>query len=220
MVRPNILTYSSSTTPIYSQSTLTFNQQLLWDGSHIGNIKDYITIIPKIVKTIADKIVFLAYDNAMGDYAIVEKYTDELFQIEQIKGIFGVNRREFHLCTLRKRTYFLFRSYPDYENTILISSLKVPNDEQRQQIFLSWVLGVSGKLWHRNEFTFTRKHSVINYDKYDMKKATIKRFFKTHQDITRIASLFQDEELCQKVNELLDCNHNWYNMIMNRIYSI
>jgi len=220
MSRPITLFWTSNT--IFISPALLCNP-LVWDTSFIGEIKDYAYFPPR---TISDRIVYFSYivneDKRIGDYAILEKYTEEAHFVEKIKAIFNVQRREYHLCTYKSKPFFLFYCHPDYENSLTIA--KIPKSDitlfHRQQIIMIWILGISSRLWRRGNNLYTRKYGEINYSKNDLKKATIKRFFPSKHELNEAMDIFKDQEKLYELQDLLEGRNYWYNLILSRIHSV
>jgi len=220
MVKPITLFWTSTNTFI---STALSCNPLEWNGSYIGEIKKHINLVPR---TIVDRIVYFTYIKnefgRIGDYGILEKYTDDFFYIEKIKELFGMARREYHLCTYKGKPYFIYYSYPDFENSLTINKIAPQYiiQEYRHQILLAWILGISTKLWRRGNILYTRKYGDINFLKNDLKKVTIKRFFPSKIELYDAMNIFRDQEKLDQLNILLESKSQWYGSIMNRISSI
>ena len=207
--------WTSVTTNIPSLSL--FNN-LTWDESFIGEIKNYAFTPPK---NITDKVICLFHNDSV-DYCILEKYNEDVYYIEQIKTIFNIDRRKYHLCTYKSKPYFLFCYKQDCEISTTIGKIKKTdvNLQCRQQIILMWILGVSSKLWKCNDKLYTRKYGIIDYTKNDFKKTTVKKFFPSKTELEEAIDIFKDEEKLQKLQELLKDKNSWYFSIISKINSI
>lgn len=192
--------------------------QLTWDSSYIGEISEYVSLVPR---TIIEKIVHIQYTDGSYDYGILEPYNDNDFMIEIIKFLFKIPRREFHLCLYKKRKYFLFLSYPEKECSISLTKLKVNNITLniRIMIMFLWIFGLKGKLWMRGDIVYTRRHSQSDFQNNDMSAATRKKCFRCQEDVLDSINIFKDNEKCYNLSLLIGDNI-MYSLIKSRMNNI
>lgn len=197
-------------------------KHIQWSGEYIGDITNLVNQIPAL------KGNKLFYMYPINQYVILKKYEIVDHLIELIKYIFEMNIIPYNFCKYKKKTYimYLYEPFKEFEINYAKTKKTEITDDHRKIYFLHWILGVKGKtlkIYSDEHFTFfsTSKYSKINYERNDMTKSAINKFFSNYQNLYQTSLFFKNQEKIDKIRNLMSAdNYWWFQEIEKRIEQI
>lgn len=188
-----------------------YSNSFSFDGSFVGEIKDFINKIPAI----KSKRLFYVYP--ANFYITLEKYSVENHYIEYIKKFFNISTIPYNLCTYKGKMYIMYISYPQYEMTyrLLGKNAYDITEEERKIYLFHWLLGVRGKYMKVKSKTGYLYYSRANYGKINKKRSEItktaitKLFYGFDNIVNTMINLYNDNGY-DKLRDLLQNQNYWW----------
>lgn len=184
--------------------------RLPWDGSDIGNIMNIATVVPR---RCVDILIYFSYPDNEGDYAILERYTQQKYKLELIKQALDIPTRPFHIVTHKKQQYFAFKCNP-YDYKVMLTKLKKSdiNDKIRKFFMFRILFGVNFSIFYSkdlNDYVIAKHGNLVNFNLKLQKK-----YFQTAQQVRDTANFFKD-----RIDRLEDviADSIWEFRISNRL---
>ena len=192
-----------------------------WNGEFIGEVSNFLNKLPSVRGT----KLFVMYPS--NRYVVLQKYDTKTHIIELIKRIYEMPMIPYVLCKFKNKDYIMYQYIPfnEIQYTLWKKKKDEITDEERVIFFLHWMLGVRGKFisaYHKDRYiTLSNgKYSNIDYEKTEMKPATINKFFGTYRNFQRVALFFNDDEKMDAIRSLMTTeNYWWFQEIQRRVIS-
>lgn len=192
-----------------------------WTGEYIGDVTECLNQLPAMKNT---KLYFISPAN---QYVILEKYDPKTHIINMIKRIYGMKMIPYNLCIYKKKEYIMYQYMPFIELPYTAYRKKATeiNEDERQVIFLHWILGVKGKMIRVvGDYNITISHSKysnVDYTKNDISSYTMDKFFGNYHTWYNTALFFKDIDKINSIRNIMnETNYWWFQEIDRRINQV